>query len=384
VASGTTEMVGERVSGAWDARVDAALHRAAERVPRSPFLTKRADGRATQTALVDWTGLPLRAVSTLGRADALAVLDWRGWARGPRPLQEEYLEWRVVRGGDGVVERVDLTCELPEFWRVLAAHDPDEALRLVAAFANEEEAAVEQVFEGVDPFGPGVGPEEREAAFAATMLDQPSPYNDGERAICCMVHRSNTLEAVAGLVAGAAFAFVREGGRVGEGRVPAHVVIPGLADAAVDGRGSDPLVVERLGQLACEGRLVTVGHPVALAIVGVEHGRLRRSDGWPAGAAWWRLERPAGPGRFRRAVLAAPPGERLRVGDLVDAATEEPIGFGGQVADLVQVAFELRVSAPGAVGVEPRTCEPSDGGRPGAVGTDVRGIWQAFTGEAAA
>lgn len=139
-------MADERVLAAWDARVDAALQRAAERVPRSPFLTGRADGRATQTALVDWTGLPLRAVSTLGRADALAVLDWRRWARGPRPLQEEYLEWRVVRGGDGVVERVDLTCELPEFWRVLAAHDPGGALRLVAAFADEKEAAVEQVF----------------------------------------------------------------------------------------------------------------------------------------------------------------------------------------------------------------------------------------------
>ncbi len=36
--------------------------------------------------------------------------------------------------------------------------------------------------------------------------------------------------------------------------------------------------------------------------------------------------------------------QRLRVSDLVDVATEQPIRHGGQVAELVQVAVVLRVS----------------------------------------
>ncbi len=76
----------------------------------------------------------------LGRAAAPAVLDEE------RGLQEEYLEWRVVRGEDDTLVRVELTTELRDFWRVLAAHDPDRALD-VAGTLVDRPLRVEEIYD---------------------------------------------------------------------------------------------------------------------------------------------------------------------------------------------------------------------------------------------
>ena len=38
------------------------------------------------------------------------------------------VEWRVVRGTDGRIRRVELTTELRDYWTVLAAYEPGRAL----------------------------------------------------------------------------------------------------------------------------------------------------------------------------------------------------------------------------------------------------------------
>lgn len=368
---------------AWDERVDACLRRAADRVPRSPFLLGRTDARAFEPAMVDWTGLPLRTVACLPRQDALTLLDWRGVSgcEGRLRVQDEYLEWRTVRDADGGIRRVELTCELPELWRTLAAHAPRVALCLAAQNAGVGELAPDALFGDLDPFADGVGADEREGAFAAAMLDAPGPYNNGDHALCCMVHPSNTLEAIATLLAAAAFAFTLDDHEAVR-CLPARAVIPLLEGAAQDGRSSDPLVVERLGRLASEGRVVTVDHPHALAIVGIEHARLRRPGGHAVPNGWWHFARPVAPGRCRRVTLEVPPGEGIRVGDLVDLATEEPITQGGQIADLVQVALLLRTSPPAIVPVERRRGDLVEPIADATGCAAIRGAWQAYTDEA--
>lgn len=353
----------EEVWRAWEERIGTCVERMSKKVPRSPFLVHPADGRAPEVTMVDWTGFPLRVGGCLRRADALALLDWRGASgcEGRRRLQEEYVEWRVVRDGDGGLCRVEMTTELSDWWRVLAAHAPAEALRVAAEFADEEALASEALFGAVDPFAREVSPQQREEAFAAQMLEPPGPYNS-ERALCCMVNPSNSLGAIVALVSAAAFPFAIEGS---DGRgVPARQTIPLFAEAAQDGRSSDPLLVERLSRLASEGRLIALDDPVGVFIQGVERTRLRCPDGRPVPAEWFTFERDAGPGgrsaraRFQRMTFEVPAGEGLRLSDLVDVATEEPIEFGGQVADLVQLAISLRVSAPNAVKVDTRRCKP--------------------------
>jgi hypothetical protein len=348
------------------------------------------DVRLGKTTMVDWTGLPLRVASCLPRKDGLALLDWQGTSgcEGRQRLQEEYMEWRVVRDPDGGVRRVEFTTELADFWRVLAAHAPAEALRVAATYAGEPSLPAAALFGSTDPFAAGVSPEDREAAFAAAMLDEPGPYNSGERSLCCMVHPSNTLQALVTLLSAAAFSFV-----TGEpaGCAPAWQTIPLLSGAAQDGRGSDPVLVERLGRLAFERRLIGIDNPVGMFIVGVEHSRLHRPDGRPVPPEWFSFSRGMAAGgaadgraRYRRLVLEVPPGEGLRVSDLVDTATEQPIAFGGQVADLVQLAVVLKVSAPGALKEHPRQCEPIPRPADGLSCAGVLDAWADFRAAGAA
>src|SRR5687768_1064983 len=76
---------------------------------RHPFLLPAADGRTPEVTAPDWTGLPTRVVACLTRERALGLLD------AERRLQEEYLEWRTVRGRGGAIRRVELTTELRDY-----------------------------------------------------------------------------------------------------------------------------------------------------------------------------------------------------------------------------------------------------------------------------
>lgn len=377
--------LGDTARRGWRARVDGCARAAAARSPLSPRVVHPGDRRPNATATVDWTGLPQRTVSCLPRPDALALLDWAGRSGcdGRRRLQDEYLEWRVVRDADGGIRRVEFTTELPEFWRVLAAHAPAEALRLAARFAGVPALRPSALFGSLDPFAEGMSPDAREAAFAVTMLDELGPYNSGERALCCMVNPSNTLTAIVELMFAAAFPFVAAGGDGAP--APARDAIPVLSGAAQDGRGSDPLLVERLGRLALEGRLVGLADPPGVFIAGVEHTRLRRPDGRPIPAGWFTGSRGSGSGgfvgtsRYRRLVLEVPADEGLRGSDLVDTATEEPIRFGGQVADLVQVVVDFAVSPPGLLPPEPRPCPPAAPTAGGTASADVLRAWDDYS-----
>jgi hypothetical protein len=317
---------------------------------RNPFLRAAPSAETPWRTAPDWPGFPARVAGCLTRREALALLDWHG-AAGPRALQEEYVEWRVVRDGEAI-RRVELTTELGDYWRVLAAFAPERTLALVAGFAGRERVAPRHVYgRECDPFARGVTPAERERAFAATMLDPEgmSPYNDGTAAICCMVQPTNTLEALLAMACAATTPRIVLDVVSGRRRcLTCDEAIPLLGGTAMGGRGSDPVLVERLGRLAFEGRLVAFDDPLGVYIAGVEHGRLRAPDGAAVPREWFRLGRGSD-GRRQRLVLEPPRESGLAVSDLVDAATEQPIRHGGQIADLVQVVVPLRVSDGGVV-----------------------------------
>lgn len=320
------------------------------------FVLAAPDERIRRRTAIDWPGLPLRPVECLTRYQTLALLDWtpsRGEGR-IRRLQEEYVEWRVVRDDVGI-RRVELTTELSDYWRVLAAFDPQRTLDLVASFAGQPSVDPQAVYRGCDPFSSST-PEQREAAFAGAMLtdEDPSPYNDGRAAITCMAQWSNTLRALAQLV------FVATNPRVVQDPLSGRIrcltcdeAIPLMGGAAQAGRASDPVLVERLARLAYEGRLVAFDDPLGVYIQSVESTRLRTPDGEPVPYDWFTFERGLAPRqtadgrpRWQRLTFEPSADSGLRVSDLVDVATEQPIRHGGQVAELVQVAVVLRVSDP--------------------------------------
>ena len=389
---GGLSALGEAGSARWSERVERCVRALADEQPLGEHARAAPDERTSEVTAPDWGGFPVRIARCLSHRRAWELLDWRGERgdEGRLRAQEEYLEWRVVRDADGAIQRVELTTELADYWRVLAACEPERTLELVAEVAREDAIPPEAVYGSLDPFAAGVSADERERAFAATMLpadaDGPySPYNDGRSGICCMVQPTNTLGALVALAARAAAAYVVEDEAAG-GLRPASAaeVIPELDGAAQAGRSSDPVVIERLARLGFEGRYVALDDPIGVYIQGVEHARLRRRDGGPVPAKWFTLGRGVGPeaaadgrARHRRLVLEAPPDAGIRVDDLIDVATEEPIAHGGQIADLVQLAVFVRTSPPDAVAVEPRRLASS--AAPPDIGCDhVRNHYEDF------
>ena len=129
---------------------------------RHPYLLPAADRRTplSRRPRLDGAARP-------GRRAA-----WRGSGRSrcstaSGGLQEEYVEWRTVRERGGAISRVELTTELRDYWRVLAAHEPDRTVDLVGELTGRA-VAPEDVYGIRAPAA--LDPAERGRAFAATML----------------------------------------------------------------------------------------------------------------------------------------------------------------------------------------------------------------------
>jgi hypothetical protein len=338
----------------WNVRLQH-IHEAATGSRSPQRLLFGPDDASAHTLVTDWIGLPERVVRCVGRTRALALLDHRDGRgdHGRRHLQEEYLEWRVVRDGDGCITRVEATTETREYWLALAAHSPQAVLDTCAMFAGVHEVDPADVFGNCDPLARGTTPQQRAAAFEQVMLRGAvlSPYNSGLRSICCMVHESNTLESLVRLASAALRTCTVDFDGTPERCLAADDLLPLLDDCAVAGRVSDPMLVERFTRLGWDGRTVAFDDPAGIYLTGAEHTRLRTPDGSAVPSHWFAFSR--GPNaqeasdsraRCQRVVFEVPEGHGFRVGDLVDVATAQPINFGGQVAELLQVSVYVRVS----------------------------------------
>jgi hypothetical protein len=348
--------LGAAGANVWTEHVRSCIEGALADAPESRLTLGAGTGRLAEC---DWPGLPARVSSCLGRDRALELLDWEGDGDEPlggRALQEDYIEWRVVTDPNGVVRRVECTTELADYWCVLAGDDPSALLETIAEFADEASIPPSAVYGPSDPFAPGVGPEERAWAFALTMLPPlgRSPYNSGRRAMCCMSQPTNTLAAIVQLAVAATSRRVARDPNDGRLRqLTSAEAIPLLGDAAVIGRASDPILVERLGRLAFEGRRVAFEDPLGVYMQSVEHTRLRTPSGDMVPLDWFTFSRGLsaesshdGRPRYQRLSVEVPPREGFVLGDVIDVATEQPIRHGGQVAEFVQLAIFLRAGDP--------------------------------------
>ncbi len=360
--------LGEAGAAAWAEFVNRLLCEALDEAAEASgneqgFVLPAPDDRTVALTGPDWTGLPVRVTECLGLQRALRLLDAPSECigGGGRGLQEEYLEWRVHRT-DGRIDRVELTTELGEYWCMLAAHAPQRLIETVAAVAGEPGIKTADVFGRCNPFDHEVSPEERERAFSRVMLAPHgrSRYNNGERAVCCMVQETNSLSGLLALAVAATTCRVVQDSPEGPLRsLNCLEAIPLIGDAAQLGRGSDPVLVERFGRLAFEGRLLAFDDPIGIYMQAAEHTRLRTPDGAVVPAEWFVFSRGTGPTespdgqpRYQRATFQVPPEEGFVVEDLVDVATERQIRHGGQIADLIRLVVLLRVTEPDVLVVD--------------------------------
>ncbi|MDZ7734542.1 MAG: hypothetical protein U5R31_16970 [Acidimicrobiia bacterium] len=280
----------------------------------------------------------------------------------------------MVRDNRGPV-RFELTTELGAYWELLATHAPDRVLELVGQFAREEDIDPTAVFGGHDPFDDGSTKDERLVGFRAAMLGEgpdgttagfPGLYNDGTRAITCLAQRSNTLDALLGLVIAAATPHQVIDAHTGAARFPSgSEAIAQLTDgSAQDCRFSDPVIVERLVQLATEGRYIRLDDPIGIYILDVQTHVLEGPMGDPIPKDSCRLSRPGpdakdGRSRYQRLELEIPDDAGFTLADVCSRRTNEPIVHGAQIAELVQLGIYLRVSAAGALGADLPSPEPT-------------------------
>lgn len=352
--AGSTDL-GPVALAAWKRAVEKIISDSLGSLARETTFLPESDDRTAETASVDWAGFPVRIAECLGWHASLEILDVQSETvgSGGRMLHEEYIEWRTAHSERGL-ELVELTTETSEYWELLAAHEPEKARALVADFAREDEVKWRDLYGDYDPLGEGATPVTRGRAFAAkTLRSGDSPYNNGSKAILCMVQPTNSLKALFRLLVAASTPRIvidvldqrRRWGTCDE-------LAGELGGVAQLGRSSDPVLVERLARIAFEGRLVALDD-APLAIANVQNTRLRTPSGEPVPAAWFHLSRPHPDSptqspRYQRVRLEVPRDEGFCVGDLTDIATEDKIRHGGQIADLAQVALHLRVSQPGA------------------------------------
>jgi hypothetical protein len=366
---GRLDELGQQGRDAWDAQVTAVLQAAVADLTKSG---RRPDGLTTDPAQAaelrapDWPAFPARIGACLGSERALALLDWRPPEEGDVGRirhQEEYLEWRLVLGDRGVC-RIEMTTEFREYWQVVAAYEPERTLALVAAFAKEPELPPEAVYGSLDPFDAAATPLDRRSAFTQTMLPPEGPesrealkrvgrYNDGTSALCCMVQPSNTLSALLTLVASAARPLLIRDSITGRPRFASgSEAIQTLGAAAVDGRNSDPLVVERVTRLATERRPIGFDDPVGVYIQGVQNHELAQPDGTDVPESWFEFGRgvsaadaPDGLQRYQRLTFEVPSDADFALSDLIVRRTGQQLRFGGQLAALVQLAVYVRTGA---------------------------------------
>lgn len=335
----------------------------------SDQLLPEPDDRTPDAVSVDWGAYPVRIRDCLQSLPmSYRLLDW-SVAQGDigRALfQEEYFEWRVVRDPGGKIQRVEMTTEFPEYWKILAAYHPVATLRLVARFAGEPSVPPQAVYGSVDPFSPNVTSEERKAAFVDAMFPSGgkapwSPYNNGQKAICFMTQGANTLGALVALVAAAAFPYGAKDSQTGELRkLSGPEAIATGTQSAQACRNSDPTLVESTIGLAWDSRIFALDNPIGIYIDSAQGERLLQPDGSPVPPEWFDFQRGTRPSesdgleRSQRLVFEVPPGMGFSVGDLTDSDTGQKVQFGGQIAGLVRLVAHLRISEQNAVQIQHR------------------------------
>ena len=274
-----------------------------------------APGTEVAHQAVDWRAFPITAPATHQEIDADRL-----------SCQDEYVEWRVERDGQGRLMRVTFTTEFPEYF---------EALARVGVDALKE--GIAEIIPGADPtdtdlFGPGVDPNDtspraRSQRFRSNLVQ--NPWNMGPNGILCLTQRFNTLGALFNLV-----------GQCGVPRpdLPPGAVCANVGGACGAGRNSDPAVCEAAQSLARIEFGLTLKDPAGIAIRRLAgswtlDGQAIDMNDPDAAQGCWTVSRNG-----RRAVLEVPPGLRLN---------DQTIDSGAIVADHLFVGADA-IAAPDA------------------------------------
>ncbi|MFD3758075.1 hypothetical protein [Streptomyces sp. NPDC058622] len=316
------------------------------------FTLEPEDPAATQRVPVTWFGNPAEPGFCFDATTARALSDWG--VRGRRALHNEYCEYAVVTATDneGRVrpKRVQITTELPEYYLMLAEHDPERLRGIVTGMLGSEPRW--QELYGPTVADPGqLDPAGRRAAFArqltghgfhADLVEAEVPQDpvgslNAVNALF-MAHPINGLDDLLYIVMFGARPYARrtaEGGLEPAGRDQIFRQKPGLAALAC--RHADPAAALAAAGAAFQGRTVSFADPLGMYI---HHftSDVFLFEGGPLPDPWIQLSR--GRRGLHQRLEFGPRDEDPHFLDeitVVQGDTEEPVTGGYQVTRQVQV-----------------------------------------------
>jgi hypothetical protein len=249
------------------------------------------------------------------------------WQLGEeRDRQEEYCEWSAERDRDGRIVRAFFTTEVPSYYHLLAADDPNRLLEVYREHVSPDVRLPDLV-------------------SATGAYRERNPWNS--LGAMHMVQGANTLPAAVVLVAQSTI--VRSGP---DGVLTnATDLIPCGVDADPD-RNSDPFIVAEVNALARAHAAVTLDDPAGLYLDNLQTAGWEAPDGSDA-LEFWQVTRGTADHAVR-AVFAVPTDRGFGVSDItIDG---DPISSPSQIAEFIQVRITGLAHGFGEHEQPPRGC----------------------------
>lgn len=236
---------------AWSAEVDALLQGAITPGGQlfNPIRNPRND---LQPRRIPWITMPARLANhRFPRATALEEADRAASSGTGREHQPEYSEWFTHRDEQKRVIAVDVTTEVPEYWKFLGQKNKEKVLELYRDYVSPDVQRGD-LFDAQDNF------------------IEHNVYNS-EKGAMHMTCGINTLNLAIGVAAGG-MVWRRKGN---------EVVDIQECDLSRAAENADPALQAQANRLAREQRAITFADPAGLYILGIDLDGWKRPDGRP-------------------------------------------------------------------------------------------------------
>ena len=247
---------------------------------------------------------------------------------GPRGFQDEYSEWSVQRDKDGVITRIDFTCENPEYWNSLWLTDPNKVLEIYQKTLDYAVISMDDLVLKDASGNPVIDPSTGRAAY-----NPLNKYNNGSGGAMHLTSTPNTLQTEIGLATSSTLQ--RVSGNADEDKLICCGVF------GQNFRNSDPHIGGSVNRIVQAGFQVTLTNPPGLYIQMPNFSQYKYNGKPVEARKFWTIVRGTEtlvneygdtlPGNFiLHARFEVPKSYGFRVGDMTIAG--QPIQWGGQIA----------------------------------------------------
>ncbi|MFN0217126.1 MAG: hypothetical protein ACKVT2_22950 [Saprospiraceae bacterium] len=263
---------------------------------------------------------------------------------GPRGFQDEYSEWSVQRDKDGVITRVDFTCENPEYWNSLWDIDPNKVLQIYQQTLDYATITMDDLVLK-DPSGNPV----KDPSTGRNVYNPLNKWNNGSGGAMHLTSTPNTLQTEIGLATSSTLQRV-------SGNADENALIC-CGQFGQNFRNSDPHIGGSVNRVVEAGFQVTLTNPPGLYIQMPNFSQYEYNNKPAPAEKFWTIVRGKKtlvneygdtlPGNYiLHARFEVPKEYGYRVGDMTIA--DSLIKWGGQIArtyNMQIVASAIKMAA---------------------------------------